>query len=182
MAKRAPADEPEYNPLGASLVRDVIDTSTQERHALVTNLNTPSAGTAASLSERPARSEDLRSLPKAPHSVGTNHEKLSYVPPLRVLLPAREREELDQLVVSLATKLGTRVKLSHVIRSCLTLLRHSEEQLLKRAGRSQGLVRPTNHETFALAEFEDALTDLIEAAFHDTPPRRAGQVRASSVS
>ena len=42
---------------------------------------------------------------------------------------------------------------SHLIRSCLTLLRRSEEQLLKRARKTQGLVRPTNHETIALAEF-----------------------------
>jgi hypothetical protein len=173
MAKRAPTDEPEYNPLGISLVRDVIEARSDQPD------NPPEVVPPDKPPKSPTRrrslTKELHELPRDAKTVPINQEKLSFAPPLRVLLPVSEREELDELVVRLARELGTRVKLSHVLRSCLTLLRHSEEQLLKRARRSRGLVRPTNHEMIALAEFEDALTDLIDAAFHDRPLRRTGR-------
>ena len=60
----------------------------------------------------------------------------------------------------LTTALGTRIKLSHLFRSCLTLLRHSEEHLLRRARKARGLIRPPNNDAISLSEFEDALTDM----------------------
>ena len=175
MAKRAPADEPDYNPLGITLVRDVIEARDSKPDA-IRDAIPANEGKQKQPPKRRALPEELHQLRAGKVSVAAGQEKLSYAPPIRVLLPVSEREELDELVVRLAKELGTRVKLSHVLRSCLTLLRHSEEQLLKRARKARGLVRPTNHETIALAEFEDALTDLIDAAFHDSPLRRkAGQ-------
>ena len=175
MAKRAPADEPDYNPLGMTLVRDVIEARSSEPDAILDAIPSDK-GSQKQPPKRRALPENLHQVRTGKETVAVSQEKLSYAPPIRVLLPVSEREELDELVVRLAKELGTRVKLSHVLRSCLTLLRHSEEQLLKRARKARGLVRPTNHETIALAEFEDALTDLIDAAFHDSPLRRkAGQ-------
>ncbi len=177
MAKRAPADEPDYNPLGLSLVREVLDPGARKSSPRgeepppprQTFLSAPEPGPEVSRPEvipEPARGRD---------SSPAGHEKLSYSPPIRVLLPVGEREELDQLVASLARELGTRVKLSHLLRSCLALLRHSEEHLLKRARKARGLVRPPNSEAIALSEFEDALTDLIGSALRETPFRKPGR-------
>ena len=151
-----------------SLVRDVIGVTGDEAEGPPGPGNL-GGGKPTVPPGRSAPFEGLHRLANVRGGMRPTQEKLSYAPPLRVLLPVSEREELDDLVVKLAGELGTRVKLSHVVRSCLTLLRRSEEQILKRAGRARGLVRPTNHETIALAEFEDALTDLIDAAFHDKP-------------
>ncbi len=180
MAKRAPADEPDYNPLGLSLVRDVMGKAGQkgmggeEPHPPGRKVSEAPPQPADPVPEaaRPAAvPEPVRS--RGPSPVG--QEKLSFSPPIRVLLPAAEREELDQLVASLAGELGTRVKLSHLLRACLSLLRHSEEQLLKRARRARGLVRPANNEAIALAEFEEALTELVGSAFRETLYRKPGQ-------
>jgi hypothetical protein len=180
MAKRAPADEPEYNPLGLSLVRDVMGSAGQkgkggeEPHPPAGKASEPPPpppGPVPEVAEAAPVSEPVKG--RRPSSAG--QEKLSFSPPIRVLLPKAEREELDQLVVRLAGELGTRVKLSHLLRACLSLLRHSEEQLLKRARKAGGLVRPTNHEAIALAEFEEALTELVGSAFRETPYRKPGQ-------
>src|SRR6266545_1948911 len=160
MAKRAPADEPDYNPLGLSLVREVLDPGARKSSPRgeepppprQTFLSAPEPGPEVSRPEvipEPARGRD---------SSPAGHEKLSYSPPIRVLLPV-----------------GERVKLSHLLRSCLALLRHSEEHLLKRARKARGLVRPPNSEAIALSEFEDALTDLIGSALRETPFRKPGR-------
>jgi hypothetical protein len=178
MGKRAPQDEPLYDPLGAVLVQEVLGGSGKPYHVA-------DAGAKASVADRapgPPRPEQkivslptAREEPEAPRPAPeVGPEKLSLAPPIRVLLPINEREDLDQLVARLAKELGTRVKLSHLIRACLALLRHSEEEILKRARRARGMVRPPNSESIALAEFEDQLTDLLDAAFHDAPPRRSG--------
>src|SRR5262245_48125430 len=143
MAKRAPADEQDYNPLGLSLVRDVMGSAGQkgkggeEPRSPGGKASGPPPPSADSVPEvaRPATIlEPVTSREPSPAGL----EKLSFSPPIRVLLPKAERKELDELVARLAGELGTRVKLSHLLRACLSLLRHSEEQLLKRARKVGG--------------------------------------------
>ena len=172
MARRAPADEPDYNPLGLSLVRDVLRAPRPAEE--VAAARPQPVAPASETSPKVVSPEVAPGLGRGGESSPAAQEKLSYSPPVRVLLPTAERRELDQLVASLAGELGTRVKLSHLIRSCLTLLRHSEEPLLKRARKARGLVRPPNNEAIALAEFEEALTDLVGAALRETPFRKLG--------
>src|SRR5258707_880738 len=131
MGKRAPADEAEYNPLGISLVRDVIESRDERLPDQATVRNSLHMGKTDLLS-RHSEPRELQNFAKNREPLPASQEKLSFSPPIRVLIPVHEREELDELVVKLARELGTRVKLSHVLRSCLTLLRRSEEQLLKR--------------------------------------------------
>lgn len=184
MAKRAPAGEPDYNPLGLNLVRDVMGSAGQEGKGgeephhpggKAAEPPPPPPGPAPDAARPPAIPDPVMGREPSP----AGQEKLSFSPPIRVLLPAAEREELDELVARLAGELGTRVKLSHLLRACLGLLRHSEEQLLKRARKARGLVRPANNEAIALAEFEEALTELVGSAFREATYRKPGQTGAS---
>lgn len=60
----------------------------------------------------------------------------------RILLTRSEAAALDRLVSSLASRLNSQVKLSHVLRSLITLLLNAEREVDKRAGETPGLVRP----------------------------------------
>src|SRR5262245_26527435 len=134
MAKRAPADELDYNPLGLSLVRDVMASGGQKGKG-GEEPHPPGGKASVPPPQPPDPVPDAARPAAAPEpAMGredspARQEKLSLSPPIRVLLPAPEREELDQLVARLAGELGTRVKLSHLLRACLSLLRHSEGQL-----------------------------------------------------
>ena len=90
----------------------------------------------------------------------------------RLLLSQTESRAMDRLVSSLASELGTPVKLSHVLRACTSLLLHSEGELIQRARESGRLMRPPNGDMQALIQFEKSIAALVSAAIKDAGPIR----------
>ncbi len=91
----------------------------------------------------------------------------------RVLLSLAEDREFERCVDRIAEGFGgTPVKFSHVIRACLTVIRHAEGEVIRRAQEVGQLTRPPNGDTMALAEFEHELAKVLAQAFHDAPALR----------
>lgn len=109
-----------------------------------------------------------------PKAVGGEHshqEKLSREK--RVLLTLSEEREIERCVDRIAEGFGgTPVKLSHIIRACLTVMRHSENEIIHRAQEVGQLTRPPNGDNMALAEFEHELAKVLSQAFRDAPSLR----------
>ena len=75
----------------------------------------------------------------------------------RVLLTRSEEVRLERLVIAMAEKLQTSVKLSHLMRATLTLLQHAESELLRQCELAQAMKRPDNNSPEELLAFEGAL-------------------------
>lgn len=88
----------------------------------------------------------------------------------RVLLTRSEAASLDRMVNSLATRLDTQVKLSHVFRSLILLLLNAENEIDQRAGEIPPLNRPPNGDPIALQRFEREIARLIGSALRDAGP------------
>jgi hypothetical protein len=90
----------------------------------------------------------------------------------RVLLTANEERDVERLVERLAGEVGTRLKLSHVLRACYLLLMHAEDEILDRARKAPTLARPGNGNAPELIEFERAIATILSAAFREASPLR----------
>lgn len=109
--------------------------------------------------------------PKAAAGEQSHQEKLSREK--RVLLTLSEEREIERCVDRIAEGFGgTPVKLSHIIRACLTVMRHSENEIIHRAQEVGQLTRPPNGDNMALAEFEHELAKVLSQAFRDAPSLR----------
>lgn len=168
MAKRATSEQEAYNPVGEALAKEVMAHSRQPRSVQPVREERPLA---AKIVQHP-HTEGLSPADDAPPATAKVSERLSANPPLRALLLADERDDFDALVASLAKRLNSRIKGSHVLRACIRCLLRAEEHVLRRSEKMGKLFRPPNNDPLAMAKFEDDLTDLIDAAFHDTVPRR----------
>jgi hypothetical protein len=89
----------------------------------------------------------------------------------RVLVDADEDAQIELQVQRLAAELGTPLKLSHVLRALLYLLRRAEPHVLARAHQVGPLTRPPNGDLAALGRFEEQLAILLAGAFRELPPR-----------
>lgn len=85
----------------------------------------------------------------------------------RLMLSYAEEKAIERLVGRLADKLGTPVRMSHVLRACLRVLHHAEPQILRRAG-STKLIRPPNELADVLGDFERRLARLLLVAFKES--------------
>lgn len=94
-----------------------------------------------------------------------DHEK-------RVLFTRSENQALDRLVLSLACRLNTQVKTSHLIRAVVSLLLHAEDEIDRRAGEVGSLTRPPNGDPRALQRFERELASIVFTALRDAGPVR----------
>lgn len=91
----------------------------------------------------------------------------------RFLLSPAEEREIERCVDRIAEGFGgTPVKLSHMIRACMTVIRHAESEIIRRAQEVGQLTRPPNGDAMALAEFEHELAKVLSTAFHDAPALR----------
>lgn len=88
----------------------------------------------------------------------------------RVLLSACEESALEGLVRRLATNGAATMKLSHLLRACIVVLRHSEPELIQHLRLGGGLVRPSNGNGRLLAAFERRLAQKVAAAIRSAPP------------
>jgi hypothetical protein len=167
MGKRAPADEKPFNPVEAALVRSVMAPEPPPEAPAVV-VRPPAVPQDLPVKDPPetdgaTRPKLLRSLQlrtPTPQPDKLNREK-------RVLLTQAEEREVERVVASIAEELSTPVKLSHLLRACVTLLRHAEEQIVDQARQTGSLTRPSNGDPAALAEFEFRLAQILSAAFRD---------------
>jgi hypothetical protein len=170
MGKRVPEDDKPFNPVEAALVRSVL---AQEPPAPepITSVTLPPLGQpAASDAEEPELTDP------APHEEPRREPIINPQNLLegklrrekRLLLSQPEERELERLVNRIASELATPVKLSHLLRACVTLLRHAEDQIADQARQAGQLTRPSNGDPSALAEFEHRLARILSAAFRDT--------------
>ncbi len=90
----------------------------------------------------------------------------------RILFTRSENQALDRLVFSLACRLNTQVKTSHLLRAVVSLLLHAEDEIDKRAGEVGALTRPPNGDPKALQRFERELASIVSAALRDAGPLR----------
>lgn len=185
MAKRAAPDEKPYRPLlDAELVSAAISqvvpdsagaSGTSTTSARVFELpraetprrpeyapDTGRAATAASF----ASTEEEASRP-AVHAVVEkfDHEK-------RILFTRPESQAIDRLVMSMATRLNSQVKVSHVVRALVALLLNAEAEIDRRAGEAGPLVRPANGDAQGLQRFEREIGTIIASALRDAGPLR----------
>jgi hypothetical protein len=84
----------------------------------------------------------------------------------RVLLTRSEEVRLERLVIAMAEKLQTSVKLSHLMRATLALLQHAETQLLRQCELAQAMKRPDNNSPEELLAFEGAIAEIVHRALH----------------
>ena len=168
MGKRAPADERPFNPVEAALVRSVLAQEPPPPEASMVAVRTPAVteelpGKDSAQVDSASRPKMLRRLQlrtPIPQPDKLNREK-------RVLLTQAEEREVERVVARLAEEISTPVKLSHLLRACVTLLRHAEEEIIDHARQTGSLSRPSNGDPAALAEFEFRLAQILSAAFRD---------------
>jgi hypothetical protein len=109
--------------------------------------------------EPPAEREPRRVLPKL------TREK-------RVLLAPAEEREVESLVARIADEVGTPVKLSHVLRACVAILCHAEDEILRKARQAAPLTRPPNGDPLALVQFEHEIARIVSAGLRNASPLR----------
>jgi hypothetical protein len=176
MAKRAPVTETPYSPLDADLARSVM-----EGVPPGDEVQTSAGVTVAKLAENPRRPKSQRAdtdklveLPTArnPAAVAAAKVQKRLSREKRVLLSADEERQIERLVDRIGEDLGTSLKLSHLLRACMTLLCHAEGELHSTATTLGPLIRPANGDAVALAQFEFNLAKLLSKALRDAPPVR----------
>ena len=186
MAKRAPVDEQPFRPLldagviSAALAKpspapsqSAGDTS-QPSPTKIVEMPRPDTPKRHEISSSLSREPQVQKLQiqdvRTPHTQGEFVEKFDQEK--RMLLTRPESLALDRIVNSLASRLNTQVKLSHVLRALVALLRNSEAEIDRRAGETVGLVRPPNGDANALQRFEKEIAKILGSAIRDAGPLR----------
>jgi hypothetical protein len=167
MAKRVPLEEKPYRPVDDALVQSVL------RPVLNGGGDSPEIGPEIDLALPPAPlglaspplTSTVSELPVVPRP---EQEKLAREK--RVLLSRSEEREVERLVADLTDTLCTPLKLSHVLRATVLLLRHAREEILTESQRVGPLKRPHNGEAVALVAFEHDLAQIIDRSLRNSPP------------
>src|SRR5262249_6988768 len=152
MAKRFGEDDPPYRPVEAALVRSVATGSGRTSEAQILSFPLPK-------DESPPE-------PAAPPYLG--FEPLDQL--IHILRSKSEKSALERLVDRLAKQADTPLKISHLLRACVILLRHSEEALLEEARHGTRLVRPSNGNPLGIADFEQRVAQMVLTALRSAPP------------
>lgn len=174
MAKRVSPDERPFNPVQEALTRSVLI----PEEALTRSVSMPEAEVTPVANPSPAPSPRVVSIdahrntpPSSPSiaepDVEANDEEQApekLTREKRYLLTETEEDVLERLVKDVGKKLGTPLKLSHVIRATVSLLIHSRDELLKQSERVGKLKRPPNNDPAALATFEHNLARILDRA------------------
>ncbi len=178
MAKRVPPDEKPYRPVDEALVRSVLRGSPLEETTLPPTTSKAMSPVESSDVAAPVIAESpltsALALPKGqepksqPEVTATGVEKLSREK--RVLLTKSEEREIERFVDRLADELETPLKLSHLLRACMVVVRHAESEILAQAREAEELERPPNGDPVALARFERQLAQILSAALRQAAP------------
>lgn len=192
MAKKAPVGEAPYRPISENLIRSVLapqpvveepaePAPPVPKRPEVAAKNRPDAEQRAAPALRVHEPEvvapELRpvSAPRRPQRLPTKprEDTLLQARKLdrekRMLLTQDEERVVDRFVSELGSELGAAIKLSHVLRACVLLVRNAEPHILERARASPRLVRPANGDVTALGDFEREVARVLAAAFRDAP-------------
>lgn len=197
MAKRAPLDSKPFTALDKGLAASVMNPTPQTApEPQPAAENTPAAPVQSELRAQaptpaavrienppidpppvaPERREPLPKPQRQPVSqpraaaAGELSQKEKLSREKRVLLTLSEEREIERCVDRIAEGFGgTPVKLSHIIRACLAVVRHGEGEIIRRAQEAGQLTRPPNGDVMALAEFEHELSKVLSQAFRDAP-------------
>lgn len=194
MAKRVAPDEKPFRPLEESLIRSVIR-GVSDSAAVPAALGggegtkipgpppavpTGSAPRVLELADEVTQTTEIATRPQPTRPRTTLRTKESPTSALfermdrekRVLLSRSEEAALDRAVARIGSELGTSLKLSHVLRACVSLLLHAEDELVQRARQSPRLIRPPNGDAPALAAFEKGVAQVLGHGFRDARPLR----------
>ena len=165
MAKRVPKAEKPYEPVKESLVRSVLNPLAKRRSAPAPEPE-PKAEPLEPLPPPPERPAATAPAPvETPRRAGPPRRREK-----RLLLSLEEEAEIERLVGRVAAELGTTLKLSHVMRATLHLLRNGEDEIIRHARASSGLSRPPNGDHTALIQFEYRLAQLLGHALQASRP------------
>lgn len=163
MAKRTSIHDHTFSPIRSGLASAVLSGGMiRERAAVVT---TRSQAESLERSERPA--EALAPHPTVP---GAKPAGDRLAREKRILLTASEEVALSALVHRISSNGATALKLSHLLRACILVLRHSEEELIEQVRASPPLIRPANGDSHALDAFERGLARHVAFAIRKTLP------------
>ncbi len=88
----------------------------------------------------------------------------------RILFTRKEGQAIDRLVTSLAARLNSQVKVSHLVRALVGLALRAEAQVDRRAGEVGPIVRPPNGDAQALQRYERQIASIVAAALRDAGP------------
>lgn len=127
--------------------------------------------TEAKVVELPIRGEeDVDDLGEGTREPAPMPERFTRV--LKAKISSSEEGEISRIVSQLKRELDTPVSTTHVIRALVTILRHSEPSLMRRARQNGPMRRPSNEDLTGIAAFEFRLAKLLAAAFRDAPALR----------
>jgi hypothetical protein len=170
MARRAPDDEKPFRPLDVSILSSVVQHAPEEIRA------TAPTEPARKVIDLPAHPTSLRPIPQP---LPTIAPAASAVPSMyrleqerRILFTREECQALDRMIINMAVRLRTQVKVSHVFRALTMLLLHAETQIDQRAGERGTLVRPSNGDLAALHQFDREIAQILAHALRDAGPPR----------
>ena len=174
MAKRAAADEQPYRPLlDPSMMTAAL---AQVAPGVASGYPVPK-GVPAGRSEPPLRAEFSRMLPEASEVLdeaprGALQESFveKFDREKRILFTRKEGQAIDRLVTSLAARLNSQVKVSHLVRALVSLALRAEAHVDKRAGEVGPIVRPPNGDAQALQKYEREIASIVAAALRDAGP------------
>lgn len=200
MAKRT-AEEP-FRPLDASLVSSVLAGGVQERQVTasvtpqtvsqpspqprmeatesVIELRRPTNEPLSEPSPKPRQMPPRRPqnpMASAREATPSSQRGGSFAERMerekRVLLTPSEERAMDRVVANIGAELGTSLKLSHVLRSCIRLLIHSERELIERAQATGRIIRPPNSDLAAIEAFEQLVANVLHAGIKDARSMRS---------
>jgi len=173
MAKRAPAGEPAYNPLDENLAHSVIQRTDPAQETKDVSTDEAGDGNTQNLVHSPTIVLDGRALRTGMASrTVLASEKISSRSlhrEKRVLLAPEDERQIERLVDRIGEQLGTSLKLSHLLRACVTVLCHAEAEVMRFSLDFRSLKRPANGDTVALAQFEQTLAKLLSKSLRDAP-------------
>ena len=181
MAKRAPAGEEPYRPLlDPGVISAALTTASptpkpmEEPLRGVRVVELSRAEPVAVEARGRGREAQVSRVASEPAPVRTMAQELveKLDQEKRMLLTRAENVALERLVGTLASRLNTQVKLSHVLRSLVMLLLNAEAALDQRAGETIGLARPANADFKSIQKFERESAKLIASALRDAGPPR----------
>jgi hypothetical protein len=154
MAKRVREDDAPYRPVEAALVRSVVDGPKKVAESNVLHFASPEAKSQEELGEETKTNSLLQ----------TRFGLEPFDQLIRVLMSKSEKAALENLVDRLAKQADTTLKISHLMRAFVILLRNGEDMLLEEARRGTRLVRPSNGNPIGIADFEQRVARLLLAS------------------
>lgn len=160
MAKRVSPEERPFNPVQEALTRSVLR-PTEEVSQVA---SPPPAPSPRVVSIEAHRNSTPQSDEQNSEGGNEKEEREKLTREKRYLLTESEEDVLERLAKDMGKKLGTSLKLSHVIRATASLLIHSREELLKQSERVGKLKRPPNNDQAGLATFEHNLARILDRA------------------